>query len=222
MIARQTQVAIQVGRRKLGLDDDTYRAMLKRIAKVTSSTELDQAGADRVLAEMRAKGFDPAVKRRRRGVADKPMARLARAWWLNLWNLDELEDGSEAALNAFAKGITGKEALQFCSGPELNKVVEGLKAWCSRIGLSPKGNAMDLRRNLCREQWARLFKKGWARVEGDWGLGPFGFSYACTPNQRSFENFDKDHLDKLARELGKICRGQKVGRRHHQEEKANG
>jgi hypothetical protein len=35
------------------------------------------------------------------------MARLARAWWLNLYNLDELEDGSEPALNAFAKGITG-------------------------------------------------------------------------------------------------------------------
>jgi phage gp16-like protein len=216
---RSLQVAIQVGRRQLRLDDVVYREILKRNGNVDSSKDLDDAAAQRVLDELRSKGFQPALKSgartyRGRSTAQQPLAKKARALWLALWNLDETETAAESALTAFAKGITGKEDLRFCTGAELTRVVEGLKAWASRIGCRLDGNPLDARRAVVREQWARLHARGWAKVKGDWGLAPFAHSSGCVPNARALDQLEAEHLDKLAAKLGPIVRMQRCGRRH--------
>lgn len=213
-IDRAIVAAIHVGKGRLGLDDDTYRALLKQVAGVTSSKALDQDGANRVLAEMRRRGFDGRSKGRR-GLASQPLAKLARALWLALWNLDEIESGHEKALAAFAKGITCKEDLRFCDQGELTKVVEALKAWLSRIGVqTDRGGKLGGRRAVVREQWARLHTAGWARIAGDSGLAGYAHSTWCTPNSRTVDDMLADHLDMLAAKLGPIVRGHKCGRRH--------
>jgi hypothetical protein len=142
------------------------------------------------------------------------MAKKARALWLALHNLDETETGSEKALNAFAKGITGKEDLRFCTGAELNRVIEGLKAWAARSGVRLDGQPLDARRAIVREQWARLHRCGYAKVKGDVGLSGYAHFAHCTPNARSLEQMEAPHLDALAAKLGPLCRKLKVGRRH--------
>jgi phage gp16-like protein len=219
MIDRSLQVAIQTGRRQLGLDDGVYRAILQRHGNVDSSKDLTDQAAQAVLLELRSKGFEPTLKSGRktyrgRSMAQQPAAKKARALWLALWNLDETETASEAGLNAFARGITGKEDLRFCSTAELNQVVEGLKAWASRSGVRLDGHPIDARRAIVREQWARLHRCGYAKAKGDVGLEGYAHFAHCTPNARTLEQMEAPHLDALAAKLGPLCRKHKVGRRH--------
>ncbi|SOD42309.1 gp16 family protein [Nitrosovibrio sp. Nv4] len=54
---------IHIGKAQLGLDDETYRAMLQAVAGVGSSAELDHAGRRLVLQHMRARGWKNDRKR---------------------------------------------------------------------------------------------------------------------------------------------------------------
>lgn len=53
---------IHIARRQLGMDDETYRAMLWTVATVKSSTALDWAGRKKVLDHLKACGFKPVSK----------------------------------------------------------------------------------------------------------------------------------------------------------------
>lgn len=50
---------IHIAKAQLGLDDDTYRAMLFTVARARSSAELDHAGRSKVLDHLKACGFKP-------------------------------------------------------------------------------------------------------------------------------------------------------------------
>lgn len=55
---RNAQLArIHIAKAQLGLDDDTYRAMLFSVARVTSAKDLDEAGRRNVLDHLKARGF---------------------------------------------------------------------------------------------------------------------------------------------------------------------
>jgi len=55
---RNAQLArIHIAKTQLGLDDETYRAMLFSVARVTSAKDLDDAGRRAVLDHLRARGF---------------------------------------------------------------------------------------------------------------------------------------------------------------------
>lgn len=56
--------AIHVAKKQLGLDDDTYRAMLWAVARVESAADLDAYGRRQVLDHMRSRG---ATRRPRGG-----------------------------------------------------------------------------------------------------------------------------------------------------------
>lgn len=49
--------AIHIGAEQLGLDRESYEAMLWTVARVRSARDLDEAGRERVLEHMRARGF---------------------------------------------------------------------------------------------------------------------------------------------------------------------
>jgi phage gp16-like protein len=53
---------IQIARRQLDMDDDAYRAMLGRVAGVTSSTKLSPRQVGLVLAELERLGWQPVRK----------------------------------------------------------------------------------------------------------------------------------------------------------------
>lgn len=200
--------------KELGLADESYRDVIERVAGQRSAALVEDGKLYAVVQEFLRLGAGRKIKGKR-PVAGSPMALRCRALWLNLWHLDELDDGSEQALAAFVQRQTDRQDLRFCNAEQLSDVIEGLKDMCSRVGLDMKqvGNPLVPKRNLVREQWARLHKAGWAKVAGDSGLAGFAHSTWCTPNARSIDQMEGPHLDKLAEKLGRMIRAQKLGRR---------
>lgn len=61
LVRREIQL-IHIAKQQLGMDDETYRAMLWAVARVKSSKELDFAGRKKVLDHLKACGWTPVVK----------------------------------------------------------------------------------------------------------------------------------------------------------------
>lgn len=133
--ARDIQL-IHVAKSKLGMDDETYRAMLWSIARVQSSTDLDFAGRQRVLEHLRKCG---GLKPSRGITATDPVSRKIRSQWLRLRDLGELRDASEGALASYVERVTGVKALQWLNSDQAASVIESLKAWEKRIRKARQG-----------------------------------------------------------------------------------
>ena len=135
---------IHVAQRDLGMDDDTYRAVLadctgKRTTVAMSLTELEL-----VIGRMKRGGFrvrhggKPASSR---PLADYPEATKIRALWLFLHQLGAVKNPSEAALAAYVKRVARVDALQWLDGKQAKTVIESLKKWAMRF-LPDKVEAM--------------------------------------------------------------------------------
>ncbi|ASJ24134.1 gp16 family protein [Laribacter hongkongensis] len=61
---RATLAKIHIAKKDLGMDDDTYRAMLTAVAGVSSSRDLDDKAAAKVLRHLRRCGWKPAFGQR--------------------------------------------------------------------------------------------------------------------------------------------------------------
>lgn len=129
---RRDLAAIHVAKKQLGMDDETYRAMLWSLARVRSAGDLDHAGRRAVLDHLKACGFN-----QRKPLAQDPLSRKIRASWLDLKALGALRDPSERALNAYVEHQTGVAALQWLSSEQASKVIESLKAWARRVRKGP-------------------------------------------------------------------------------------
>lgn len=142
MTRRAAVAKVQIARKELGLDEDTYRAMLERITGRTSAADCDDRQLGDVLDEMKAKGWKPKVvqggrtARRTSAAADHPSAKKARALWLSLWHLGEVRDPAESALEAFARRQLGVDRLQWADQTQCYKLIEALKAMAERAGWS--------------------------------------------------------------------------------------
>lgn len=135
---------VHIARKELGLDDDTYRAILERLTGCRSAagcSELQLAG---VLAEFKAKGWvptntgstpaQPVVNNRKPRPADHPSARKARALWISLRQLGVVRNGSDQALEAFATRQLKVERLQWADQAQCYKLIEALKGIAKREG----------------------------------------------------------------------------------------
>lgn len=68
MSRRNTQLAkIHIARQQLGMDDESYRAMLQRVAGMRSAAALNPTQTAAVLAELQRMGFAPKPGPRNRG-----------------------------------------------------------------------------------------------------------------------------------------------------------
>lgn len=131
--------AIHVAKTQLGLDDDTYRAMLHRVTGKRSSAEMTPAERGLVLDEMRRQGFEmrPPASRgsKTRGAMhlDGPFAGKIRALWIAGWNLGVVKDRTDMALVAFVRRQTGIDHVSWVRDPkDSTKAIEALKAWLAR------------------------------------------------------------------------------------------
>jgi len=147
---------VQIARKELGLDEDTYRAMLKRITGVESCTVCSDGQLADVLDELKAKGWTPKViagSAPRKPVAnnkqaDHPAARKARAMWISLYQLGVVKDRRESALEAFAARQLKVDRLQWADQGQLYKLIEALKAMAERAGWSQAGSLEDIKARL--------------------------------------------------------------------------
>ncbi|WP_368162843.1 gp16 family protein [Aeromonas sp. s6] len=142
---------VQVGRRSLGLDEETYRELLAQQSGKRSAAELTLQELDKVLLAMKEVGFKPTVKR---AVNEGKQKRLSptsgtpvrtaeigviRAIWITMAKHGLLRDGSETALDHYVerqtvrlnKGV-GVTRVAWLDGVLAYSVLESLKRWHKR------------------------------------------------------------------------------------------
>lgn len=134
---------IHVGRREIGMDDESYRMMLANMPALggrTSSADLSIRGLCLVLDALKAKGFKirPKTKPQSRELADDEQSRLIRHLWLQLADAGIVRDRSEAALAKFVCSMVKIEALQWLTGSQASKVIENLKQWQKREAVAKR------------------------------------------------------------------------------------
>ena len=117
--------AIHVGKRALGLDDETYRGLLRDVTGRESCRELSARELKVVLYHLRQAGF---VQRPRE---QSPQEKKIRALWLTLATAGKVRDRSFRAMAGYMRRMLHK-APQGASVSELALVIESLKAWCRR------------------------------------------------------------------------------------------
>jgi phage gp16-like protein len=126
---------IHVGKRNLALDDDSYRALLKRIGGKPSSGDLTAQGRRLVLEHMKRLGaFDKKLDRHAASYGSA-QARMVRGLWIELHQLGAIADASDQALDAFVQRQTGGAvtSARFLRDPaSARPVVEALKGWVAR------------------------------------------------------------------------------------------
>lgn len=115
---------IQTGRRKLGMDDETYRALLADVSGgKTSSKDLNAYQLKEVLRRMHEAGF--------RSVTD-PQLRKIKSLWLSMYDEGVVRSKSDQAIAAYVRRIT-KKAVSACGVKDLQRVIETLKQWIDRV-----------------------------------------------------------------------------------------
>lgn len=130
MIARSTLAKIHIAKQQLGLDDETYRAMLRSVGDVESAKDLSPASAARVLAHLERSGFTP-----RGNVGRRPRVAAGRA--AQLAKIEALLTDAGRPwdyVNGMVKRICKVDAVEFCDGEMLGKLIAALQIDARRKG----------------------------------------------------------------------------------------
>ena len=137
--------AIHVLKGKLRLSDDDYRALLIQLTGHSSSKAMTQPQRRTVREHLQRLAAHMGIEQpatRQRPLADaafakakaaaSPRERKVWALWHQLHRDGLVDNPSAAALNAWVKRQVGVDALRFCTGPQLDTLIEALKAWGER------------------------------------------------------------------------------------------
>ncbi len=126
---------IKMAQKQLGLDDGTYRDILKRVTGKDSTTKMSLIEREKIINEFKKLGWKPSAaakskhgkkpkvstdKPSRQAVMDKIEAILTD---MGLhWNY----------AHGIARGMHKKEKLDFCTDEELHKVMQGMAVYQNR------------------------------------------------------------------------------------------
>ena len=126
---RKLIAKIKIGQQQLGLDDDTYRALLVRVTGANSCTKLDMRGLEAVAAELGKQGFaaKKADKGRRPSRRDSADAMLRKIEAL----LSELGYHWNYA-HAMARGMFQVDRVEWLTDAHLHKLVAALQIHANR------------------------------------------------------------------------------------------
>lgn len=152
--ARKNDLAkIHIAKKDLGLDDDTYRTIVREIGKsqTGSAADLTPGGRARVLQHFKSKGWKVRGSRKQKRVTpggeilatDAQVARI-KLMWLKMADAGAVHERSESALRAWVKATTrrhhgqgtGYSAPEFLPDWAAQKLIEHLKAWAKRCKVS--------------------------------------------------------------------------------------
>jgi phage gp16-like protein len=176
---RRELAAIHVARKRLGLDEDSYREFLAGLTGKRSAAELDAAERQRVIEAFRSPNGRHFVWHERRE------HRLIASLWKNLYLLGEVEEPGPRALDNFVQRQAGVAALKWLAPEAAASVVQALKDWLARAGFelpsttrrraaltgeakaSPqaRGERESVRADVKKLALTRLVKAQWARLE---------------------------------------------------------
>lgn len=120
---------IHIAAKELGMDRETYQAMLLNIGGKESSAELSDSSRRKVLTHLRQLGWKN--KRHTRKQKD-PKAKKILALWLAMHRDGIVRDNSDSALNHFIQRQTGVARIEWLKANQANQVIEALKAMRAR------------------------------------------------------------------------------------------
>lgn len=139
---------IHVARNEAGLDEETYRAKLAQVTNgKTSLRKMNQRELTLVLDSFKEAGFKvkhkkpaPRVSTNAAGQPRTPEIGKIRAVWSEMFAQGFVEDGSEAALNAYVQRMTsrknggaGVHNVGWLDAQHAERVLESLKQWHLRL-----------------------------------------------------------------------------------------
>lgn len=141
---------IKIGQKQLGMDDLSYRAMLKRLTNKESATKCTVVELHKVIFELQQKGAKITffAKKGTKPTAyslatgnQKPRSQIAhkiRAVWINMGKDGLLRDPSEKALNNYARKVFKHRSpiplnVGALNDAEASKLLEILKKWHARV-----------------------------------------------------------------------------------------
>lgn len=160
---------IHVAKTQLGLDDVAYRAMLLRVTGRTSSRDLTQPQAIRVIQEFKRGGWSEKMGGRSPAkTVSGQYAPILRALWLSAYNLGVARSREDSALIAFVQRQTGLSHTRFLTDAgDAKRAIEGLKKWLARdAGVEwPGSGPMEAKRAVVIAQWRRLIALGSVKVD---------------------------------------------------------
>lgn len=145
--ATQTQAAparrlilakIHVAKKQMALTDDSYRDLLRRVTGRDSAADCAASQLDDVLREFKRLGWTG----KHRPASKEAIVRMIQGVWRDI--APHLAQPGEAALRAFVQRQTkspsrpdGVTAPEFLDVKDATRVLEGLKAWRTRLRRSP-------------------------------------------------------------------------------------
>lgn len=116
---------IHIARAQLALEDDDYRALLRRVTGKESSAELSDTQRRAVIAELKRRGFKTKGTGRRK--SDKPYVRKVFALWGELKREGVWREDGVKSLRAFVKKMASVDDPEFMDYAEATKVIEAMK-----------------------------------------------------------------------------------------------
>lgn len=220
---------VHVAKKELGLDDETYRAVVKRVTGQASAAECGHDQLEHLLNDFRSKGWKPKARKPESPTAapaaasstarpaDHAVAGKARALWISLHQLGVIRDPSERALEAFAKRQLKVECLQWADQSQGYRLIEALKAMALRHGWDAGGDSVHaIKVALVKAQWNRLSELGaiqGGRAPHCFGLAQWGASNRLVPSCRDVEQWPEPALEEAAQRLrGRIWKAQPTAR----------
>jgi hypothetical protein len=124
-MSRRDQLAqIHIAKKQLGLDDDTYRAVLQRVAGQYSAGLMTSPQLDLVIRDLKARGWKPTSMLR---LGRTPTGKLIRVLWK-----DASREKSEASLRVMIRRVLGLDDAiipdpDMLSTNDSTKVIEAIK-----------------------------------------------------------------------------------------------
>lgn len=132
MNAKRLQL-VQVARKVLNLDEETYRTVLRDYGGVDSAKSLDDRSFDRVMDRFRYLGF--ISDKRKASFSPNDRAGMANAAQIavirELWGANT-DGAGDQALDHWLEGHFHISALRFLPGSKVSKVIGALKVWEAR------------------------------------------------------------------------------------------
>ncbi len=127
-----TQI-INIARGQLGLDEDTYRALLARVTGKDSLRAMTPAEQRKVIDEMKRLGFKVRGRKATLAPSTRPYVRMIHALWKKCARTGVIENGSRQALRAFCKRFVAHGNDAVAVDPDLldyeqaRPIIEALK-----------------------------------------------------------------------------------------------
>ena len=127
IIDRKKIALVQVAKQQLGLDDDTYRAILHRLAGVESSKNLDEGGFKALMVHFEAAGFVSTTQKRNFGYRRPGMASPSQVAKIRKqWGEFTGGAGTDATLGKWLEGRFKVSSIRFVTSELASKAIAAL------------------------------------------------------------------------------------------------